>query len=390
MVEVSSAVKRLSGSQRAKKLTRPSSNVASLASGDPSFDTPDHIRAAAIEAIRTGHTHYPPPIGETDLRAAIADHLTAAHQAQFKTDDILVTNGAAAGIYASMLAYLDADDEVLLHDPSYSLYWDVARSIGANPVLVPWTQDLRLDMDAMERAVTPRTRMFVLNNPVNPTGIVFTEDEMQAVAEFVQRHDLLLVADEAYDHLVFDDRPMVSAARFEALADRAIVINTCSKTFAMTGWRIGYVAAREGLARGPAIMHRTMNHTVNTIAQRAAFAAFTVKSNAPEHMLAEYTSRRDLMCELVNNMPGLHCRKPEGTFYVFVRCDVPMNSQDLTAHCLQHGVAVRSGTEFGTRGEGYLRLTFAGEASKFKPALDRLADAMHAISAEAPAAGAGL
>src|SRR5262249_25565828 len=160
---------------------------------------------------------------------------------------ILITNGAAAGIYASMVAYLDADDEVLLHDPSYSLYWDVARCVNATPVFVPWTANLRLDIEAMERAVTPRTRMFVLNNPVNPTGIVFTEAEIRAVADFVQRHDLVLIADEAYDHLVFDGRPMVSAGRLEEIADRTVVINTCSKTFAMTGWRIGYVAARHGL-----------------------------------------------------------------------------------------------------------------------------------------------
>ncbi len=386
MVEVSQAVKRLSESQRAKKLTRPASDVASLASGDPSFDTPDYIRAAATAAIREGHTHYPPPIGETDLRSAIASYLTKKHQSEFKTEDILVTNGAAAGIYASMVAYLDAGDEVMLHDPSYSLYWDVARSIGASPVFVPWTEDLRLDIEAMERAVTPRTRMFVLNNPVNPTGIVFTEAEMRAVADFVKRHDLVLLADEAYDHLVFDGRPMVSAASLDALADRTIVVNTCSKTFAMTGWRLGYVAARQGLVRGPALLHRTMNHTVNTISQAAALAAFTTSSDAPQRMCDEYARRRDLMCDIVNSMPGLECRKPEGTFYVFARCDVPMSSQDLTAHCLQHGVAVRSGTEFGARGEGYLRLTFCGQPSEFEPALKRLAAAMHAVPAKRGAA----
>jgi aspartate aminotransferase len=386
MIEVSQAVKRLSESQRAKKLTRPASDVASLASGDPSFDTPDHIRAAAIAAIREGDTHYPPPIGESNLRAAIAAFLTKEHDSAFKTEDILITNGAAAGIYASMVAYLDAGDEVLLHDPSYSLYWDVARSIGATPVFVPWTEDLRLDIDAMERAVTPRTRMFVLNNPVNPTGIVFTEAEMRQVADFVRRHDLILLADEAYDHLIFDGRPMVSAAGIEALADRTIIANTCSKTFAMTGWRLGYVAARQGLVRGPALMHRTMNHTVNTIAQRAALAAFTLESDAPERMRDEYARRRDLMCGMVNSMPGLSCREPEGTFYVFVRCDVPMSSQELTAHCLKHGVAVRSGTEFGARGEGYLRLTFCGEPSEFEPALQRLAAAMHAVPAQRGAA----
>jgi aspartate aminotransferase len=369
----------LSGSERAKKLSRPGAGVISLASGDPSFDTPDHIREAGIAAIRGGQTHYSAPMGETDLRRAVAGYLSTLGGGAFEADHVLITNGAASGIYASMVAYLDPGDEVLLYDPCYSLYWDVARSAGAVPVFVPWTDKLRLDMAALEQAVTPRTRMLVLNNPVNPTGIVFTEAEMRAVADFVRRHDLLLIADEAYDHLVYDGRRMISAARFEALADRTIVINTCSKTFAMTGWRVGYVAARGGLLKAVAVIHRTSVGFVTTIGQKAAVTAFTTKTNWPGRMLDEYARRREIMCELVNAMPGLHCEKPEGAFYVFVRVNVPMTSEALTEHCLKHGVAVRSGTEFGARGEGFIRLTFAGEPAQFKPGLERLAEAMRAL-----------
>lgn len=379
MIKASQAVERLSGSQRAKKLSRPSGDVISLASGDPSFDTPDHIREAGIAAIRGGKTHYSAPMGETDLRRAVASYLSTLGGGTFEADHVLITNGAASGIYASMVAYLDPGDEVLLHDPCYSLYWDVARSAGAVPVFVPWTDKLRLDMDALEQAVTPRTRMLVLNNPVNPTGIVFTDAEMKAVRDFVLRHDLLLIADEAYDHLVFDGRPMISAARFEDLMDRTIVINTCSKTFAMTGWRVGYVAARGGLLKAVAVIHRTSVGFVTTIGQKAAVTAFTTKTNWPGRMLDEYARRRDLMCELVNAMPGLHCEKPEGAFYVFVRVNAPVTSEALTEHCLKHGVAVRSGTEFGSRGEGFIRLTFAGEPAQFKPGLERLAQAMRAL-----------
>ena len=379
LIKVSQAVERLGQSQRAKKLSRPPADVISLASGDPSFDTPDHIREAGIIAIRTGLTHYSAPMGEADLRRAVASHLTTLGGGSFEAEHVLITNGASSGIYASIVAYLDPGDEVLLHDPSYSLYWDVARSAGAVPVFVPWTDKLRLDVDALEQAVTPRTRMMVLNNPVNPTGIVFTEAEMRALADFVLRHDLLLISDEAYDHLVFDGRPMISAARYQELADRTILINTCSKTFAMTGWRIGYVAALGGLLRGPAVIHRTSSGIVNTIGQRAAVTAFTTKTNWPGRMLDEYTRRRDLMCDLVNAMPGLRCEKPEGAFYVFVRVDAPVTSEALTEHCLKHGVAVRSGTEFGARGEGFIRLTFAGEPAQFQPGLERLAKAMRAL-----------
>jgi aspartate/methionine/tyrosine aminotransferase len=379
LAKASRAVERLSRSQRAQSLSRPGPDVVSLASGDPSFDTPDHIREAAIRAIRAGQTHYAAPLGDAELRRAIAAQLSDLGGGTFGSEDVMITSGAASGIYAAMVAYLDPEDEVLLHDPCYSLYGDVALAIGATPVFVPWTPDLRLDMEALERAVGPRTRMFILNNPVNPTGIVFTEAEMQAVADFVCRHDLLLIADEAYDHLIYDGRKMTSAARFEALADRMLVVNTCSKTFAMTGWRVGYLAGRTGLLRAPAVVHRTSCGFVNTIAQRAAVAAYTTTTNSAAQMLETYSARRDLMCGMVNAMPGLHCERPEGAFYVFVRVKARLTSEALTEHCLRHGVAVRSGTEFGPRGEGFIRLTFAGEASKFEPGLRRMEAAMRSL-----------
>jgi aspartate aminotransferase len=380
LIQVSDAVKRLGSSQRSKKLARPApGDVISLASGDPSFRTPDYIAQAAIKAINDGHTHYAPPMGLAGLRSAIAVGLSAQGGGTFAAEDILVTNGASSGIYAAMLAYLNPGDEVLLHDPTYSLYSDVALSAGATPVLVPWTAALRLDIAAMERAITPRTRMFVLNNPVNPTGITLTPAEMRMVADFVVRHDLILLADEAYDHLVFDGRPMTSAATFPELADRTVILNTCSKTFAMTGWRVGYAAARGGLIKGIGVIHRTIVNNINSISQHAALAAYSEQTGWQGEMLAEYTRRRDVMCEMVNAMPGLRCAQPEGAFYVFVRVDAALTSEALTDHFLQHGVAVRSGTEFGPRGEGYIRLTFAGETTRFQPGLERMDKAMRLL-----------
>ena len=380
MIQVSDAVKRLASSQRSKKLAKPApADVISLASGDPSFRTPDYISQAAIEAINDGHTHYAPPMGLPKLRHAIATGLSAQGGGTFATEDILVTNGASSGIYAAMLAYLNPGDEVLLHDPTYSLYSDVALSAGATPVFVPWTAALRLDIEAMERAITPRTRMFVLNNPVNPTGITLTPAEMRLVADFVVRHDLMLLSDEAYDHLVFDGRPMTSAASFPELADRTVILNTCSKTFAMTGWRVGYAAARDGLIKGIGIIHRTIVNNINSISQHAALAAYSEQTGWQGEMLAEYTRRRDIMCGIVNAIPGLSCAQPEGAFYVFVRVNAALTSEALTDHFLQHGVAVRSGTEFGPRGEGYIRLTFAGETTRFQPGLERMDKAMRLL-----------
>ncbi len=386
-MQISDAVKRLSQSQRAKKVVRPAADqVISLASGDPDFRTPDYIVDAALQAIADGQTHYAPPMGLPALRAVIAGDLSRLGGGTFTADDVLVTNGASSGIYAAMVATLNPGDEVLLHDPTYSLYCDVALSLGAVPVFVPWTPALRLDLDALERAVTPRTRMFVLNNPVNPTGITLTPAEMQAVAAFVIRHDLIVLSDEAYDHLVFDGRPMVSVASFADLADRAIIVNTCSKTFAMTGWRVGYAAARAGMIKPVGVIHRTAVNNINSIAQHAAVAAYSIRTGWQADMLADYTHRRDVMCEMVNAMPGLHCEKPEGAFYVFVHVDAKLNAEALTEHCLHHGVAVRSGTEFGPRGEGFIRLTFAGSVASFKPGLERLHTAMKALDNQTTAA----
>jgi len=381
MVKVAQAALRVGSSERAKKLggASPAADVIALHIGDPSFVTPEYIRQAAIEAIQQGYTHYAPHPGDPQLRKIIAEQLSELGGGSFRPEDVIITNGASSAIYAAMVAYLDPGDEVLLHDPTYSLYQDVALTIGAEPVAVPWSADLRLDMNALEKAITPKTRMFVLNNPCNPTGIVLTEEETRAVADFVIRHDLVLISDEAYDHLVYDGRRFVSIASFKELADRAFVINTCSKTFAMTGWRVGYMAARNGLVKPANDIHRTALHCVNWIAQRAAVKAYTVKTNWQHEMLAEFTQRRDLMLSMVNATPGLVCVKPEGTFYAFVRVAIPMTSEQLTEHLMKHGVAVRSGTEYGRRGEGFIRLCFAGEIAQFKPGLERLAQAMRAL-----------
>jgi aspartate aminotransferase len=380
MARVSQAARRVGSSERAKKLAGgPVADTIALHIGDPSFVTPAYICEAAIEAIRQGYTHYPPASGDPQLRAAVANELSARGGGVFEPEDVFITNGANSAISATMAAYLDLGDEVLVHDPTYSLYQDVALSIGATAVQVPWSQDLHLDLEALERAVTPRTRLFLLNNPCNPTGIVLTEAETRAVADFVLRHDLLLVSDEAYDHLVYDGRRFVSMASYEELAQNAIVINTCSKTFAMTGWRVGYMAGRDSLLKPAADIHRTAVGTVNWIAQRAALTAFTEDTGWKQEMLAEFTKRRDLMWSMVNAMSGLSCAKPEGTFYAFVRAEVPLTSEQLSDHLMRQGVAVRSGTEYGRRGEGFIRLCFAGEIAQFRPGLDRLAEAMGSL-----------
>lgn len=374
--KVAQAVDRLRHSQRPNFAAAPArADTINLSKGDPGFATPDYICESAAEAMRHGYTHYPPGAGDLDLRTAIAEELSATGGGLFSPSDICITNGGTTGIYATMAAYLDPGDEVLLHDPSYSLYRDIALSLGAIPVMVPWNSRFHLDPDALEGAITRRTRMLVMDDPCNPTGAVLTPDEKRSVADIVGRHNLILLSDEAYDHLVYDGRPYVSAASFAELSANALITNTCSKRFAMTGWRIGYLAAREGLLEPASKLAQMIQGGVNYPSQRAAATAYTRQSDWQQRTLAEYTRRRDLMYQLVNNAPGLSCERPEGAFYAFVKTTGNWSSRDLVARGLEHGVAVRSGTEFGERGEGYVRLSFAGEPDSYAEGVARLADA---------------
>jgi aspartate aminotransferase len=203
---------------------------------------------------------------------------------------------------------------------------------------------------------------------------------MDALADLVQRHDLLLVSDETYDHILYDGRRHISAAEYGAIGDRTILLNTVSKTFAMTGWRIGYLAGREELVRGPALIHRASIGPINSVAQRAAVWAYSQTVRGPWHetMLAELTRRRDLMVDLVNQTPGLSCRTPEGGIFVWVKVESPLSSEELESSCLAHGVAVRSGSEFGPAGEGYLRLSTASPPAVYAEGVRRIGEAVAA------------
>ena len=381
----SQAYNRLSGSQR-PGITKHSGDVVNLSVGDPGFVTPDFINEAAARAMREGFTHYPPTAGDPELRASIAAGLSAKGGGAFSPDDVFVTHGATGAIYAVMTAYLDPGDEVLSLDPCYSLFRDVALSIGAVPVPVRWTPTFRIDMDALERAVTPRTRMLVLDDPSNPTGTVLTRAEKRAVADFVKRRGLVLLSDETYDRLVYDGGEAVSAAFFADLCDNAVIVNSCSKTFAMTGWRVGYIAARNGLLKAPAKIAQLICGGINYPAQKGAAAAFADTSSWIPDSLAEYTRRRDLVVRLVNQAPNLSCINPQGAFYVFVAFDAPVTAKAMVELCARKGVSVRSGTEFGDGGEGHIRISYAGDPSAYERGIARIADAVaEARSAAVPA-----
>lgn len=382
----SDAVQRLSASQRSSQLTGGAAyrqrGIVPLDSGDPDFPTPEYICEAAREAMRDGFTHYPPAQGDLELRTALAEQLNEEHGQDFTGGDILITNGGAGAIFGAILGYVNPGEQILLMDPCFSLYADAVRVANAEAVWVPVRDDFHLDPEAIERSITPRTRMMVLNSPCNPTAVVLGRQELEAVRDIVVRHNLILLSDEVYNHLVYDNRPFISALDLPDLAERTLLVQSFSKTFAMTGWRLGYLAGKGGLIKGPLDVMRTVHSGVNAPSQRAGLAALAkMRDPWAKEMHAAYDRRRVMGTELLNSFPRLHCRLPEAAFYYWVKVDTSMSSADMVGFFLERGVAVRSGTEFGPAGEGYVRLTFAAADEEIREGIERLGRASEDLPA---------
>ncbi len=384
MIGASKAVERLSGSQRnlADKLPKPrTSKVIGLHRGDPSFDTPEYIVQAAIQAMREGYTHYPAPQGDAELREAIAVYQSQLSGVPVSASEVVITNGGTGGVSSAMTALLNEGDEVILLDPTYSLYADVARVIGATAVAVPLTPDFAVDVDAVRAAVTPRTKMMVLNFPSNPTGQQLEPQELEGLAAIAAEHDLAVVSDEVYDQLSFKGRHL-SALGHPALTDRTLLVNSFSKSYAMTGWRVGWVAAKGALLKPVAAINRTAVGYVNNIAQRAALAALTNEAEDKKWrawMLTQYEAQRQAMWEQLGQIEGVHVYEPEAAFYAWVRYDAPLSAVEMMKFLYERGLNVRPGTEFGAMGEKHLRFTFAPSVEVitegiaiFKAAMDEL------------------
>ena len=348
-------------------------NVARLHVGDPCFATPQHIVDAALEAMTGGYTHYAPSYGDEELRMAIAQHASQRAGRLIQSTEVLVTAGSTEAVYCALTALLDPGDEALLFDPSYSLYQAILNQIGAKPVYVDMTEDLRPDRDRLQRSITDRTRLLIINNPVNPTGVVFNESELKAIGEIALANDLVILADEIYDELVFAGE-FSSCLALPEIADRLLYVNGFSKTYAMTGWRLGYLIAAPRLLTPAHTIHSNCVAAVNWPAQRAGIAALQGPREPIDAMFAGYDARRQAMLEGLAGTPGLRPITPEGTFYLYVgfNFSTHITSAELTKRLLAEGVAVRSGTEYGRAGEGYIRLSYSATFDDIRDGTQRL------------------
>jgi aspartate aminotransferase len=384
VISASKAVERLGASQRglADRLPKPKApKIFKLSSGDPSFDTPDYVIEAATRAMREGYTHYPPAQGDPSLREAVAAYQSGISGVSISPSEVLVTSGGTGAITAAMMSILNEGDEVVIFDPTYSLYADVARVVGAKIVSVPLTESFDVDLEAVRRAVTPRAKMLVLNYPSNPTGRLLRREELDGLAAIAVENDLVVVSDEVYDQLVFQGEHL-SVFGHPDLSDRTVLVNSFSKTYAMTGWRVGWVVARPRLLQPVFTMNRSILGYANHIAQRAGLAALT---NGKEDrkwrawMLEQYRAQRSAMAEGLAEIPGLHVYDLEAAFYAWVRYDAPLSAVDMMAHLYERGLNLRPGTEFGAMGEKHLRLTFAPSVEVIKGGIEVFKSAMEEL-----------
>ena len=331
-------------------------NAINLGLGEPDFDPPKEVVDALCAAVQNGMNHYGPSAGLSALRERVAERYRAIDP-ETTRDNVLITGSGSEGLMAVALTLYDPGDQVLVPNPGFVLYAPHARLAGATPVFYPLREErgYQPDLDQLERLVTDRTRAIVVNSPSNPTGGVFTPATVERLLDFADRHDLAIVSDEVYEEMVYEGR----FTSFWGKGDRAVVVNSFSKTFAMTGWRIGFLVAPRPLAVEINKLHYHMMACPSTPAQAAVLAGLNAGLGATRKMVEEFRARRSLVVRALNRIPGLTCVPPAGAFYAFPRFRWPGSAQEVAGALLQRGLITTPGDAFGSLGAGHLRLSFA-------------------------------
>jgi aspartate aminotransferase len=365
-------------SLRSPGLTSATSAL-SLALGEPDDDAPDVVLEAMAQALRSGHTRYVDFAGDPELREAIADDIGATTGVALSRAEVQITHGAAAGLAATIAALVGPGDRVIFLDPTYSLYADLVRLAGGIPVPVRTGTGHHLDLDALAVAL-PGARAFVYCSPCNPTGTVYRRAELEAVGALLAGTDTVVIADEAYQAFDYTGT-FTCALDVPVLAERVVLVRTFSKTYAMTGFRVGHVVAQHPLIDHIAAVHRTFNSSVNAAVQRAAIAALHAGPELVESMRVRYQRRRDVLLGALRDIPELDTPDPEGAFYVFPRVRPEVPSTAVVEALARAGVRVRAGSEFGAGGEGHLRLAYAAEEPVLRQAAARIRTGLAALTA---------
>ena len=373
--------------EKALAMERAGETVIHFEIGRPDFDTPEYIKKAAIEALRSGDVFYTSNFGKMELRQAIAEKLKRENGLDYKAEEILVTAGLSEAVFAVLAAILEEGDELLVPDPVWINYRNVPAFLNAVPVSYELKEEngYQLDLEEIRSKVTAKTRAIVLVTPNNPTGGVLCREVLQKLADLAVEKDLLVISDEVYERLIYDGTEHVSIASLPGMKERTFTMNGLSKTYSMTGWRLGYVAAPQEYIPALNKFHQHNTTCAVSFGQTAAIAALREEGDEVKTMVEEYQRRRDYAVQAVNAIDGLSCLSPKGAFYIFINCRaLGISSADLSDYLLENAkIALVPGSVFGPGGEGYLRMSFANSYENIVEGCARLKDAVETLKKEA-------
>jgi len=361
---------------KAKALEKQGKDIVHLEIGEPDFDTPKNIKDAATKALNAGYTHYTPSAGMPEVKQVIAEYISKTRKLDVKPEEVVITPGGKPIMFFSMLALVSSGDEVMYPNPGFPVYESLIKFVDAKPVPIPLKEEneFGFDPEYVKKKITKKTKMIILNSPENPTGGVIPREQLKVIADCLEnRDDVFVLSDEIYSRIIYEGKPE-SISQFPGMKDKTIILDGFSKTYAMTGWRLGYGVMRKDLAGKMAHLMTNSNSCTNVFVQLAGVEALKGPQTEPEKMVAEFRKRREVIVNGLNEIKGMTCTKPHGAFYAFPNITgTGMNSRKLGDHLLQNaGVAVLPGISFGEYGEGYLRLSFANSIENIKKALDRI------------------
>ena len=360
---------------RARKLEAQGRDIVHMEIGEPDFATAAHVVEAGKRALDAGFTKYGPTQGDPELRAAVAEHVSATRGIAVDESQVVITPGAKPILFFSMLALLEPGDEALYPDPGFPIYKSMIGYCGAKPVPIPLVEErgFSFDLDCFRERLSDRTKMVILNSPQNPTGGVIPAEDVRAIAELVRGRDLIVLSDEIYNLIAFDEKP-ASIAAVEGMAEKTIVLDGFSKAHRMTGWRIGYGVFPKRLADVVCLLQVNSVSHAASFTQRAALEALRGPQDGVQAMVAEFRRRRDFIVDAFNAIPGFRCARPGGAFYAFPNVSAGgLGSAELAERILQEaGVACLGGNAFGAYGEGYLRFSYATALERIETAVERI------------------
>jgi len=360
---------------RAKELERQGRSIVHLEIGEPDFDTPEFIKEAAVQALKEGYTHYGPSAGLPEVREAIAEHISKDRGVTAEGANVVVTPGAKPIMFFALLACVNEGDEVIYPDPGFPIYESVVHFLGAKAVPLPLREErhFSFDLDEFKSLLTDRTRFVILNSPQNPTGGVLSRQDLTAVAELLRDRNLYVLSDEVYSKILYEGEH-VSIASLPGMQEKTIILDGHSKTYAMTGWRLGYGVMNKDLAAHVTRLMTNCNSCTNVFVQRAGMFALKGPQEIVAQRRDEVRRRRDVIVGGLNDIPGISCLSPKGAFYVFPNVKKLTSNTKQFAQALldEGGVAALSGTAFGAAGEGYLRFSYANSVENIQEAIQRI------------------